>query len=497
MEMCPGISSGSGGKCVKCSACHNNARAEGRKLSYTNFRTEIPLDTENGCMTETKIESNITTTFREDAANADLVQNNDDCLKARDEVAQAESLVAQNEEQQTTKMAEQGQLQNEKNANIQRMNELANQIGDANIQIATQRGIAYSECQSCCFMTSWHPELQFNNIDTPTILQLMRTTFNQLQNDPFGDHFGHERQCIDVANRMGNLVDDVQWKEQERFQLENTNRQIDARITQVQQDIDRLVADKVVLLEAVETSRKRLADVDARMPVSCEATEEEYKTQLSNKMQSDVPKFYVHSCEKACMDFVSHEGCGVVEGNTIPQGGDVTNTGQARALCEPPSLSWVRAPFNYINVTDDLRKSLINQQCQTLFNTQQPIRAQAIKKSGWLLKRERLWRRWRERFFVLEGGDEGRSGVMRYWRDIAQDERYNQGIILWDAKGTKLKPGSRYGWRDGTSCFKLYHFYRDYRFCVPPKEGQNAEEEAKSWQELIQNEIRFPKQRNE
>jgi len=231
---------------------------------------------------------------------------------------------------------------------------------------------------------------------------------------------------------------------------------------------------------------------------SCEAAEAEYKTKLSDEMKDRVPKFYDLSCEKACMDFVANEGCGVVEGNTIPQGGDVTNTGQARVDCEPPSMSWVRTPFTYFdNVTETMRKGGRNQQCQELFATQQPIRAQAILKSGRLWKRERLWRRWRERFFVLEGGDEGRSGILRYWRDIAQDERYNQGIILWDARSTKTKPGSRYGWRDGTECFKLYHFYRDYRFCVPGGAGQDMKAEAQSWSDLIGKEIRFPKQRNE
>jgi len=480
-EMCPGISRGKGGKCVKCSVCHNNARAEGRKLSYTNFPTEIPMDTEseNGCMTETKIESNITTTFRDDPANADVVADNDDCLAAKAEVAQAEGLVAANEEAQNSKRAESQQLQNEKNTNNQRIPQLLNDINNLNNQIHIERGIAYEACFQCCLMTSWRDELKRNNIDNPTILMLMRNTMQQQQNDGFGDPFGHKRQCIVPMNRMGELLNDVQSKEQQRYSIDNTNAQIDARIAQLGKDVQDLVSAAEGLRTAVQESKQRLDVVDRRVRSgSCEDTEAEYKTQLTGEMTTRVPKFYDYSCEKACMDFVANEGCGVVEGNTIPQGGDdVTNTGQARLVCEPPSMSWVRTPFTYINVTEPMRAGIRNQQCQELFRVQQPIRAQAILKSGRLWKRERLWRRWRERFFVLEGGDEGRSGILRYWRDIAQDERYNQGIILWDARSTKVKPGSRYG--------------------VQGEAGQNMKGEAESWADLIGKEIKFPKQRND
>lgn len=70
---------------------------------------------------------------------------------------------------------------------------------------------------------------------------------------------------------------------------------------------------------------------------------------------------------------------------------------------------------------------------------------------------------------------------------------------MWDAKDVKAKAGSRYGWRDGTECFKVYHWYRDYRLCAERAEdpAKDEIEGEQGWVTLIKKEIRFPRQRNE
>jgi len=121
-------------------------------------------------------------------------------------------------------------------------------------------------------------------------------------------------------------------------------------------------------------------------------------------------------------------------------------------------------------------------------------------KHGWLLKKGRsFWSKWEKRYFVLESGDAVRSAVLRYftrnptdlpfsqWKSI---EREDKSIILWDAKNTKAKAGFHYLFTDGTECFKIYHFYRDFRFCVP---GSNdASEDRDEWMNLVQDAIKFP-----
>lgn len=142
-------------------------------------------------------------------------------------------------------------------------------------------------------------------------------------------------------------------------------------------------------------------------------------------------------------------------------------------------------------------------QCSRIFSHQRPRFAQSILKHGWLLKKGRSWwSGWEKRYFVLESGDAVRSAVLRYfdqdpstmphdqWNQI---QREDKAIILWDAKSTKLKTGLHYLFTDGSACFKLYHFYRDYRFCVSGKDyPETASAERDEWMSLVTSAIRFP-----
>jgi len=208
-------------------------------------------------------------------------------------------------------------------------------------------------------------------------------------------------------------------------------------------------------------------------------------------MEKSAPEFYDKSCEKACLT-QQHQGGALVEGASSA---DVTQTGGLSAHGEPPALSWVKgAPYNYIQ-DSRTREEHRSDQCGRIFAEQTPARAQSIAKSGMMWKRERLWNKWNQRFFAFESGGAARSAVLRYWRrdptqHTDEPERWNQGIVLWDAQGVKVKSGAGYGWGFGTECFKLNHFYRDYHFCVDASDG--GEQARNNWMNLIEKSIVYP-----
>jgi hypothetical protein len=229
---------------------------------------------------------------------------------------------------------------------------------------------------------------------------------------------------------------------------------------------------------------------------SCRATYQEYENAKTAHVRSCAPKYYDHSCEKACVEAQGsiEFGCGVVEG-AAPA--DIVSAGGVVANCDPPQPSWVLGPFTYGGSEDQTA------QCTRIFAHQRPQKAQHILKHGWLLKKGRNgWDNWDRRYFVLESGDQVRSAVLRYfdkdpsktprseWSEI---EREDKAIILWDAKSTKVKEGTNYGFTDGSACFKLYHFYRDFRLCVPGVDYKSsASAERDEWMTLVQGLIRFP-----
>jgi len=492
MDMCPGVAQGEGGRCVKCSVCHNNGRAALKKVTATPFAETIPLDL-NQCMTETEVEVEITKTFRDAPANAQLVSEYDTCKTKQEELDTATAALAANQEQQTTLNADVQAMENQWHSNVALKETLRTRTTDLDQQLSFARGSAKSigKCFECCMGTSaWYEQLDNGGYSHRQIVGLMEADLRSMTNDPFG----HKSQCIVAMNAMGQMLN-------EQESAGRQMQEIDTRNVQIKESVDRqrLELQNLQTIEGdLQRTKTEKEDEWGRSRTDCESFYTEYTVGLRKAMEKQAPEFYAQSCEKVCMDFAANQGCGVVEGNTVPQGGkDVTGTGQVRPKCNPPSLSWIMAPYSYIpeeEMTDEARLQLETEQCRRIFSEQKPSRAQKIRKTGSLWKRERLWRRWRQRYFVLEGGDSARSGVLRYWRDVSQDERFNQGIILWDAKSIKRKSGGRYGWRDGTECFKLYHFYRDYRLCA---EGRNGTTEVNEWVELIEKEIRFPKQRNE
>lgn len=343
-------------------------------------------------------------------------------------------------------------------------------------------------------MSGWFDQRDNPQYAHEQIVQLMQGDLGNKPDDPWG----HKSKCIRSMNFMGEKLNEEKRLGLQISALEDSIGQMRASADEKKQELQGLKNTEGDL-------QRTKIDKDnewQRSRMGCEESFVLYDGALRQAMKKQAPDKYAESCEKVCMDFAGTQGCGVVEGNTVPlsPGEDVTGTGQVRPKCKPPAMSWVLAPYSYMSdeeLTNEARQGLETEQCGRIFSEQQPTRAQVILKSGNLWKRERLWRRWRQRFFALESGDEARSGILRYWRDRTQDERVKQGIILWDAKDVKAKRGSRYGWRDGTECFKVYHFYRDYRLCAEGRDAKAEIEGENGWVALIKNEIRFPRQRNE
>jgi len=206
------------------------------------------------------------------------------------------------------------------------------------------------------------------------------------------------------------------------------------------------------------------------------------------------PKYYDRSCEKECtMLAAKSNGCAVVEGFSHDIGFGV---GGVEVACNPPEASWIMSTPGAAEQEDAQCKRIVSGP-----SGQKPSFAQSILKAGWLLKRGRNGG-WDRRFFVLESGDQVRSAILRYfdadpyknatyavWDKIKHD---GKDIILWDAETVKTKIAAGYGFYDGTSCFKIYHFYRDYRFCIEGTDPAGATKARDEWVKLIKQSITFP-----
>jgi len=251
----------------------------------------------------------------------------------------------------------------------------------------------------------------------------------------------------------------------------------------------------------------RLSEAKERMAAewlpqknACNENAHAYETGRNLHVQDCAPRFYDQSCEKACIEKTAKEaGCGVIEGSKPEDG---LASGGLEVSCRPPQPSWILSPYTYgaqPNETD---------QCERITANQKPWYAQKILKKGWLQKKgDSIFsgldgNTWDKRYFVLEGGDEVRSSVLRYftkdpirvagfsqWKDI---QREDKAIILWDAKGIQPGPVDNYGWEDGSLCFQLEHFYRDYKLCVFSDDGsgKSVSEHRDEWMALLEQAVR-------
>merc|ERR1719277_1465721 len=109
---------------------------------------------------------------------------------------------------------------------------------------------------------------------------------------------------------------------------------------------------------------------------------------------------------------------GAQRGEIWAQGAAGPNPG-IDVVYSPPSASFIRTPTKW-----GAEAITEFQHCQQMFTFpgNMPRRAQTVAVKSLLYKRERLWRRWRTRYFILESGDDVRSGMMRYWTKDPSEE---------------------------------------------------------------------------
>ena len=216
----------------------------------------------------------------------------------------------------------------------------------------------------------------------------------------------------------------------------------------------------------------------------CRVAAADYQRKQKQFIPERARSHYDDSCEKSCLES-SRGSCAVVEGN---QDGASHVRGGVHVPCAPPEPSWIMGPLR------DAEQESLEKQCQRILQVQHPQFAQSILKVGWLWRKGRVWG-WDKHFAVLESADAVRSAVLRFYED---DPSSNQeisasapSIILWDAKGVKAKAGPHYGLKDGELCFKLYHFYTDYRFCVPKDVPRDKSTERAEWMDLLSSSMNF------
>jgi len=204
--------------------------------------------------------------------------------------------------------------------------------------------------------------------------------------------------------------------------------------------------------------------------VPCKHTEGNYTAGKKPFVLSCIPTKYGQSCEKACVEAQTANGCAVLEGAQPAASADAAPQLSAiKATCSPPQSSWVFAS-----------EGDTSEQCARIEASQQPQYSQVIVKQGMLLKKSRTGE-WQKRAFALESGDSVRSAKLRYL-DADGQEKDDKSINLWTIKGVTIKS---YPEHPRSPCFKVYGT-QDYRFCIPDFYG-SAERERSEWMKHIKS----------
>jgi hypothetical protein len=302
------------------------------------------------------------------------------------------------------------------------------------------------------------------------------------------------RRCDMASDQLGQAADNVNRIERLLLEAHKVPGQLQQRLERAQAEY----SDWKDKYPALKSQKDQMDAEWLPQKDECYQAKSDYEEGKRNHVQFCAPQKWPESCEKACVELQGDiaYGCAVVEG-TKPQ--ERLSSGGLEVNCRPPQPSWILTPHTY-----GAQTSMANQ-CTHIMNFQRPWYSQKFLKKGWLFKKGGSWYDgWDKRFFVIEGGDKARSAILRYFAadpfksfdQWSKVEREDKGVILWDAKSTKAKSGPHYGWEDGSECFKLYHFYRDYRLCVPgdfvdPEDpSKSVAEHRDEWMQLLDEAIK-------
>jgi len=494
------------GECVKCAVCHNNGRTETGDVNATAFQENAKIALPVDCLKERAIETLATKNF--DGNYSGLVTKKQECESKENEYNSAQNSLNANLAQQSALTSRIAAIPGEKQAAQQREASLRSQLPGREGAVRNARSYSSSNCYP--FRNyGWYRQLTDYNTPAQTVLNSWRMSCRRPRR-PYCNAFedptcgfrmaNYERErrehedctrCEGTRNGLQSAVEYVTRMQQEIQQLDQRQRQLDQEKNQKEQQL----RSAQNLEPGLRQSLQERSDIWLPVETECRAIYAEYTEKHRAWMLEDVPKFYSRSCERACLESsLKDAGCGVMEG-VLP--GDIYRVGFSdlnpglRAICAPPFASFVRTPVKY-GATAESETDM----CGRIFSNagQRPRRTQRIVLNSTLVKRERLWRRWRARWFVFENGNQVRSAQMRYWHGHPSEptaiERGVKAIIVWDARSVEPVAGN-YRWKDGSECFRLVHFYRTFHLCVPGS-YQNAADIRDSWVEWIKQSIKFP-----
>lgn len=489
------------GKCLKVAACHNNAHAADGDVNKQTFVEEIRLPSE--CLKEQEIERRCVSDYDTEAASLKAEDGRCHGVQGRWDHATDGLNKCMGKLDQLPREIEvlPGRIRNAENQVIR----LDERFRSARERERSERQQMHRRCET---YQRRQGNLRFMNMlmgSTPTEQILSFSSFYcSWPHQPMDNHDG--RYWDEMARYRNNLdiYNACQECEAAKKDLKRANSQVNSasnelaratkRVPQLKQELRETElelyhwrAEEPGLRHAKETMDRKWLPQKSK----CQTTYADYKNGKAKAVSKCAPTYYPASCEKVCVELQAEDGCGIIEG-TRPN--DDTGGGGIEVTCAPPQPSWILGPFTYGS------REQPGKQCERIQANQHAQYAQTILKTGWLWKKGRVGG-WDKRFYVMESGDAVRSAVLRYWREDPTkisnaEERAGKGIILRDATGVKVKSGTHYGFENGEECFKLYHFYRDFRFCTVTSEDEGVARKGGAstydrdqWIELLEQSI--------
>jgi len=465
------------GACVKAMVCHDNARNEDASPRRTTFREQ--LDLPKGCLLESQIRERCTGQYEESAGT--LPQEGEACLAARAKSEEAARLLSQCDERLERLprlIAEEypGMIAAQEEAIRDRERRLSDQ------QIRLQ--LAARSASSACSGRVPASDPYLRCLRGPS--SLLQFPAGAAAGAIHGARRARCRRCQEAWRSHDRVKRHVALAEKHVGHARSQARELETKRERAVLELQQLKDQRPDLVEQNDVA----AGEWSSRSEGCNVTFQKYRDGLKTHLASCAPSMYNASCERACLEQAApRSGCAVVEGDAP---GSPNGRGGIAVPCAPPKPSWIQS-FGEGETSDG--------QCDRIQSWQRLQYAQRTLKTGWMyLHRHGInsWTpgyQWDKFFFVLEGSDQVRSAVLRYYESDplhpSTAERVNCSVILWDANSLKEK---EYDCPDGDDAagFKIHHFYRDYRFCVLASYSQTAGQARSDWMDLIRKEMRFP-----
>jgi len=496
-SLCGGMTGS--GVCARCSVCHNNARDDDGDVEHERFYEHLALP--DGCFGEKQIERLCVDQY--DDGSAMLKMEEGRCHEVDDRFNRATQELAHCTSALTRLPV---RIQQELPQEIQRAQQniyrKEAQLDSAQQDERNKRQWMQGQCSSYSRLKHG---LRWQNMflgATPTEQLLDMMSFHcSWPRRPIDNNNGHywdemqrynnQMRLYEACNQCENAKSQLRSASSRTSRARATLRSAQGQVSRLQRELNKAQQDLSMWQSrhgGLDAAKRAMDSEWLPQANACQETSSQYTNGKALHVSQCAPTYYNASCEMACLEVQARPaGCGVMEGDSP---GSASGKGGIEGTCAPPQPSWVMGPFTYG------AKEATGDQCKRIEKVQSVRYAQRILKSGWLWKKGRNLG-WDKRFFVLESSDQVRSAVLRYFKkdpstSADSDESAGKGIILWDAKGLKVKSGEHYGWKDGEECFKLYHFYRDFRLCVP-SDGDEVKIRDE-WLDLLDVEMKHSKE---